>query len=723
MLRIRILAAVQAAALSAAGLAQPAEVASGPATGHWAWKVPVRPAVSEVRDPEWRANPIDRFVRAAQERAGVEPANEASREELIRRVSYGLTGLPPEPGEVDDFLADASPGAWERLIDRLLASPRYGERWGRHWLDVVRYADSNGFEHDEPRPDAWRYRDYTIEAFNSDKPYDVFIEEQLAGDELFPGSAEALVATGFNLLGPDMTDSADQKLRRLNTLNDMTDTTGLVFLAMTIGCARCHDHKFEPIPQEDYYRLQAHFSPTEFRADLPIAGAAERAAHEAAAEAYRRLVGPIEEEIARIEEPYRLRLREEKLLKIADEARVAHRTAEKERTAAQREIADKTARLLAVSKDELEKSMTDTDRSRRRKLAEELKRFDPQRPTPLPVALGLRAAAASARTFLLERGDLDSPREEVQAGFPRLISAGSEKTAPEARASRRADLARWIASGRNPLSARVLANRIWQHHFGEGLVATASDFGLRGARPTHPELLDWLAIEFIERGWSIKTLQRLILSSRAYRMSSRMTPASGANSGGLESAAGTRESDNRLLTRQRRLRLDGEAIRDSLLAAGSQLNLAMGGPGVFPPVPTEAIEGTSGWKTSPNRTDHTRRSVYIFARRNLRFPFLESFDLPDTNLSCSRRERTNTAPQALALLNAQETFHAAAALSRRLDSEYGGDGERISFAYRLLFSRRPSAAEIAAARDFLSGSSWTEFCRALFNSSEFIHVD
>ncbi len=718
MFRMRVLAAVQAAALTAAGLVQPAEVASAPPSDHWAWKAPARPPVPEVGDPEWRANPIDRFVRAAQERKGVEPAAEASPEELIRRVAFGLTGLPPDPEEVDDFLADRAPGAWERLIDRLLASPRYGERWGRHWLDLARYADSNGFEHDEPRPDAWRYRDYAIEAFNADKPYDRFIEEQLAGDELFPGSVEPLIATGFNLLGPDMTDSADQKLRRLNTLNDMTDTAGLVFLALTIGCARCHDHKFEPIPQADYYRLQAHFSPTEFRSDLPIATPADLAAHEAAAKTYSSLVGPIEKEIARIEEPYRVRLREEKLSKIADEAQFAHRTPEKERTTAQREIADKTARLLAVSKDELEKAMTEPDRSRRRGLDEEMKRFEPQRPAPLPVALGLRVAAAPARTFLLDRGEIDSPREEVHAGFPRLITAAAEATLPEARAAPRSPLARWIASGRNPLTARVMANRIWQRHFGEGLVATASDFGLRGARPTHPELLDWLAVQFIDRGWSIKSIQRLILTSRTYRMSSRIAPTSGRESG-----AAAQGPENRLLTRQRRVRLDGEAIRDGLLAAGSQLNVAMGGPGVFPPVPAEAVEGTSGWKASADPRDHTRRSVYLFVRRNLRFPFLEAFDLPDTNQSCARRERTNTAPQALALLNARETFDAAEALALRLDRTAGSDGERIAFAYRLLFSRLPAASEVAAARDFLSGSSWNEFCRALFNSSEFIHVD
>jgi hypothetical protein len=674
--------------------------------------------VPPASDPGRVKNPIDAFILAKVREAGLEPAPPAPREQLLRRVTLDLTGLPPTPEESDAFLGDGSPQAWEKVIDRLLASPRYGERWGRHWLDLARFAESNGYEQDEVRPDAWRYRDYVIRSFNADKPYDRFVEEQLAGDELFPADTDALIATAFNLLGPDMTDSSDQVQRRHNTLNDMTDTASLVFLGLTMGCARCHDHKFEPIPQADYYRFQAFFTPASFRADLVIATPAERAAHEAAAKEYDALTRPARDEIAKLEEPYRRRIFEAKLAKISDEAQAAHRTPPAERSPAQKEIVEKTTRLLGISGDEVLSALSAEDKARRAALDRELRGFETKKPLPLPVTLGLQDSGKPAKASLLERGDLGRPLEEVEPGYPRVLQrpGGAQKARaadlPPAAGGARAALARWIASKENPLTARVMVQRIWQHHFGRGLTSTSSDFGTRGERPTHPELLDWLSVELIERGWSLKAMHKLMLLSSTYQQSSKAS-----------AAALAKDPENKLLSHASRWRLEGEAIRDSLLFTGGRLNETMGGPGVFPPVPAEAMRGVKGWSPSPDEKDHCRRSIYIFQRRNLRFPFLEAFDLPDSNLSCPQREKSTTAPQALALLNASDVVEAAKALSERASREAGTEVERVTRIYRLTLGRRPSAVELDLAREFLKRSPLSELCRALFNLNELVYVD
>ncbi len=689
---------------------------------HWAWKRPVRPAVPEVQDKGWGKNPIDAFILSKLEESRLRPALPATKEQLLRRVTFDLIGLPPAPEEIDAFLADASPEAWEKLIDRLLASPHYGERWGRHWLDLARFAESNGYEHDEVRPDAWRYRDYVIRSFNADKPYDRFIGEQLAGDEIYPGDTDALIATGFNLLGPDMTDAAEQAQRRQNTLNDMTDTAGLAFLGLTVGCARCHDHKFEPIPQTDYYRLQAFFAPAAFRHDLVIAGKEERAAHEAALKDYDALTRPTRDAMAALQAPYREKLHEGKLEKLSDEARAAHRAPAAERTQAQKELVEKTNRLLVITPQELERTFSEADRARHKELQAELKKFDAKKPKPLPVAMGLTDGSV-AKTFLLERGELNSRGEEIHAGFPIALSPNHVSlparidTIGEKSTGRRAVLARWIASPENPLTARVLVNRLWQHHFGRGIVASASDFGVRGARPAHPELLDWLAMEFVgpakpQAAWSIKRMHKLMLMSATYQQSTRPTPEALA-----------KDPDNQLFSRMNRLRLEGEVIRDSLLAISGRLNPKPGGPGVFPPIPPEVLQGYKGWTAGADPKDHVRRSVYIFARRNLRFPFLEAFDFPDSNLSCPKRERSTTAPQALALLNAGDVLQAAAAFADRLAKDAGTDEERIVRVYRLALGRRPSPLESKVSLEFLKESPLSELCRALFNTNEFIYLD
>jgi hypothetical protein len=685
------------------------------AVDHWAWKAVVCPAVPSGLPST--GNPIDSFVRARLTAAGLTPAPPASREQLLRRVTFDLIGLPPTPREIDAFVADTSPDAWAKVIDRLLASPHYGERWARHWLDLVRYADTNGYEFDEPRPDAWRYRDYVIQAFNSDKPYDRFVIEQLAGDEAFPGEPTALVATGFNLLGPDMTDSSDQPLRRMNTLVDMTDTTALAFLGMTLTCARCHDHKFEPIPQTDYYRLLAFFAPARFRHNLHAVTPPEEEAYAAALREYDSLTRGLRDEIAAVEEPVRTRLRDAKLSRLSEEARLAHRTPEKNRDGGQLELVAQTERFIRVSDAEVVKALTAGERARLDELKRRLKSFDPRRPPTPPLAMGLSdLPGPPAKTYLLERGELANRGPEVQPGFPVVLTSGQPVPAtivPVPNSSgRRLALAKWVVSPGNPLAARVIVNRLWQHHFGRGLVATPSDFGTRGRVPTHPELLDWLASELVSGGWTLKRLHRLMLLSETYQQSTLASPRAVAS-----------DPENHLLGRMNRLRLEGEPVRDTLLAVSGRLNPKRGGPGVVLPGASQAAGGSRALPVTADAAEYARRSIYLFARRNLRNPFLETFDLPDSNLSCPKRERSTTAPQALALLNADEALAAARGMSAKLEIEHPSPSARVEAAYRLALGRPPSADERERALEFLRESPLSELCRALFNLNEFVYLD
>ncbi|HVK13985.1 MAG TPA: DUF1549 and DUF1553 domain-containing protein [Gemmataceae bacterium] len=682
---------------------------------HWAWKPATRPAVPAVRGGQ-PANAVDAFVRARLAAAGLAPAGPATREALIRRVTFDLTGLPPTPEAVATFVGDPSPLAYAKVVDGLLASPRYGERWGRHWLDLVRYADTNGFEFDEPRPDAWRFRDYVVRSLNADKPFDRFVREQLAGDEAYPGDRDALIATGFALLGPDMTDASDQAQRRHNTLSDATDTAGLVFLGLTVGCARCHDHKFEPIPQTDYYRLQAFFAPAAFRRDLSVATAAERAAHAAAERAYLANTKALRDDIAAVEGPVRAKVFEKKVALLSAEAQAAHRTPPEQRTGGQQELVAETERLVAVSAAEVTKALTADDRARVAGLREKLKAFDGLKPAALPVAMGLTDTPGPAPTTrLLERGELSNPAAEVQAGFPVALTGGKAMPAaitPAAGGSgRRLALANWIASPANPLTARVIVNRLWQHHFGRGLVATASEFGVHGAKPTHPDLLDFLATELVAAGWRLKAIHRVILMSDTYQQSSVASPEARA-----------KDLDNTLVSRMSRRRLEGEAVRDTLLFVSGRLNPAMGGPGVVLPDAAGVAGGSRAVAATADKGQHVRRSLYLFSRRSLRQPFLEAFDLPDSNLSCPKREQSTTAPQALALLNAPEAAAAAKALAERVARE-APTAERIDRAYRLALGRGPTAAEVERSTAFLADAPLSELCRALLNLNEFVYVD
>jgi hypothetical protein len=709
-------------------LLSPARAAEKPITAedrrHWAFVAPTRPEVPRVKEGRWVRNPIDAFILAALEENQLRHAPEADRATLLRRLRFDLTGLPPTPQEVEAFTKDDAPDAYEKLVDRLLASPEYGERWAQHWLDLARYADTDGFEFDQARPNAWRYRDWVVNALNRDLPYDEFLRRQIAGDEAAPDDASAFIATGFNRCYPDMVDLNDQGLRRQNALNDMTETTGLVFLGLTIGCARCHDHKFDPIRQSDFYRLQAFFSPARFRDDYPIVAPRERLEYEQKLDAWEQAVALVQAELIRLEAPVREAAAPGLPKNLPDDAIAALQKPESERSPVEVRLAfEALAKDKRVKTEVWNQRLDEPSQRARRELLTRLEDLKKTAPPPLPGARGIDETSPNPPpTYLLHRGEYTAKGPEVPAAFP-LVLASSEADSvarPKSQdrsSGRRSALADWLTRPDHPLTARVLVNRLWQHHFGRGIVATPSDFGTMGAEPTHPELLDWLATEFVARGWSLKAMHRLMVTSATYRQSSRLDPSA------LEA-----DPENSLLWRHARQRLDGEALRDALLAVSGELNTEIGGPPVFPELPAELTRLSSkgpSWPVSKRVQDRNRRSLYVFVRRNLRYPFFEAFDRPDTNASCPRRAVTTIAPQALTLLNSQLAHDTAQALDARIVREAGPDLDaRIDRLYLTVLGRAPDALERRHARDFLGRDrSLAHLGLALINTNEFVYVD
>jgi len=631
--------------------------------GHWAYRPVARPSLPRVRQRHWVTNPIDAFVIARLEASGLSPNRPATKRELIRRAYFDLIGLPPAPEAVAAFEADPSPAAWTRVIDGLLAQPQYGERWGRHWLDVVRYGQTNGYERDAEKPFAWRYRDYVIQALNLDVPYDRFVREQLAGDELPDASMASLVATGYYRVGAWDDEPDDKRLAEYDELDDFISTTGQAFLGSTIGCARCHDHKFDPFTQRDYYALVAIFhnvrpyAVPSFASDSPT------------------LLPLTTPEVA---------------------------------TRWQQEVRTRLAALEA----EMGSEQDSRKREALRRQLEELR----ANPPPFPLALAVRDRPTQApATRLLVRGNPANPGDEVRPGFPASLTSEAPKLVPTS--GRRLALAEWIASEANPLTARVIVNRTWRHHFGRGIVPTPNDFGRAGRPPSHPELLDWLASEFVVQGWSLKQLHRLIMQSSAYQMSSIAdnVPARSVDEGNVR------------LWRQQLRRVEAEVIRDAALAVSGQLNLSMGGRGIFPKLSREVLAGQSrpgnGWEESPP-TEQSRRSVYLFVKRTLLVPLLESFDFTNTTTPVGERASTTVAPQALMLLNGEFFQQQATAWATRLQREAGESTfAQVERAYRLAFGRSPSDTEQRIALRYLQERSLKGLCLVLLNLNEFVYVD
>jgi hypothetical protein len=618
-----------------------------PYSEHWAFVPPKRPALPNVRDTRWPRSPIDAFVLERLETHKLRPAEPASREVLIRRATLDLTGLPPTPEQVAAFVADRSPSAYERLIDRLLASPHYGERWGRHWLDVARYADSGGFETDIVYANAWRYRDYVVRSFNADKPFARFVGEQIAGDEIIPNDREALVATGLYAIGPVL-EEAKMVAGKLDYdwLTDAADTTGSAFLGLTFGCARCHDHKYDPISQRDYFGLQAIFATSDL-CDFNADGS---------------------------------------LLK----EHVALTKTEKQFDAA------------------------------RKKSGHAKRPVDYDEYDEIPIR-GLRRRSQPYEVRLLKRGELESPREAVAPALPaKFATDGATVLAPSAA---RKSLADWLASDRNPLTSRVIVNRVWQWHFGQGLVHTPNDFGTRGERPTHPELLDWLAVDFVENGWSLKRLHRRIMLSAAYQMSSAV---------GRETLR--QDPDNRLLTRFQPRRVEAEAVWDSIRAVAGTLDHRMYGLPIGPPLDSRELIGNYRKWPAGLPEDANRRAVYVVVRRSFRFPALSAFDLPENVASCGQRDCTVVANQALALVNNRGVREQAAAFAARLLRETDGTAEAVAArAWLYAYGRTITPGELCDALTFLRANEKSnvtegrlvtvaELCAALFNTNEFIYL-
>jgi mono/diheme cytochrome c family protein len=655
----------------AKGVPAPAATAGRerPRPKHWAFQPPIQAPPPEVSNVE---HPIDRFVFDRLGKAGLKPSPEADRRSLLRRVHLDLTGLPPTPAEVESFLADRGSDAYARVVDKLLASPQYGERWARHWLDLARYADSDGYTIDAPR-DIWKYRDWVIQAINRDVPFDRFAIEQIAGDLLPNPTEDQLIATGFHRNTPSNFEGGiDFEQYRVEAVADRVATTGAAFLGLTLGCARCHDHKYDPISQREYYQLFAFLNSVDEVDKEADRKYFNKPFLEIGTDAEKAVFAEWEKEVYSIEAA--IRLREDRVSGSGD------------------------------------------DDPELKALREKLNKHRRARPKLVRTMI-MRELPQPRVSYVHLGGDFTRRGIEVKPGVPAALPPlETENANPN-----RLDLARWLVSRKNPLTARVTVNRYWQHFFGKGLVETEDDFGTQGEKPSHPELLDWLAVEFMERGWSVKTIHRLIVTSATYKQASDARPDAVAV-----------DPRNRLLARQNRLRLEAEAIRDSSLVASGLLTPAVGGPSVYPPIAPGANNVTQvkrEWPTSEG-PDRYRRAMYTFFQRSAAHPALLIFDAPDATAACTRRVRSNTPLQALITLNDQAYIEFAEALAKRVaGSGPDADEDKILYAWLLALGRPATSEETARVKRFVrvrrdsaddEAGVWTAVARALLNTDEFV---
>lgn len=733
---------------------------------YWAFRKPEEHAVPSVRGKKRVRTPIDAFVlaRLESERLGFSP--DAPKEVLLRRAFFDLIGLPPSPKEIDVFMSDAEPGAYERLIDRLLASPHYGERWGRYWLDAAGYVDTSGFDNDIPTIEVfegmWRYRDYVVKALNDDKPYDRFVTEQLAGDELVDWrnaetysdeTVESLVATGYLRTAFDRTDPDITNLfkERHDVLFGLMEKVSTSLMGLTVGCARCHSHRYDPIPQRDYYRFFALFTPAYNPMDwkqpkfryLPDVAKPEQEEIDRHNAEIQKPLDKLEAELADLRKPYEDMLLGERLEALPEEIRNDTKAAvqtDDDLTDVQKYLLEKFGKRLEVTSEEVDALL---EKSQQHKAEKE--RIDSR----IATLEGYRRSYGKIQTLwdvgpppatrLLQRGAVESPGPKVKPGFLEVLSGPGDANATRPAEARgdtsgyRLALAQWLTNSEHPLTARVAVNRIWQHHFGVGIVATPENFGKLGAQPTHPKLLDWLAVDFMTNGWKMKRLHRLIVTSTVYRQSSRQT-------GSAHAAAKKRDPLNKLLWRMNMRRLEAEAMRDAVIAAAGKLDPAVGGPAIL-------IEHDSSGLQSIDRNDPTpnaaqRRSLYVLARRNYPLNFLEVFDYPLMQTNCNRRINSATPLQSLTLMNDEFVLRHAEHIKDRVNTLSGTaliDG-KIETAYRLALARKPNAKEMAISRDHIDrqrelyrksnftldqafGKALTSLCQMLLASNEFLYVE
>jgi mono/diheme cytochrome c family protein len=701
---------------------------------HWAFRPPVRPALPTVRSASRPLNPIDHFILARLEKEGIAPSPEADRVTLIRRLTLDLTGLPPTPQEVDDFVKDQSAGAYERLVDRLLASPHYGERWGRWWLDQARYADSNGYSIDAARS-IWPYRDWVIAALNRDLSFDQFTIEQLAGDLLPGATQEQKVATGFHRNTQiNQEGGIDVEQFRVESIIDRANTTGAVWLGLTIGCCQCHDHKFDPITQREYYQLFAFLNNAD-EPTLELGTPAEvevRKAARARIAALQKQLKPLDPTSPAGEDRWEKNLTTELRKKLPPDIQAILDVVENGRTPAEKEKLSEAYRKTDQTRHIVATIGIDSPLAKAANIHLGLRRIELDRQVTAlkstapagPMTMVMQERKTPRATHVLLGGDFTRKGAEVIPGVPAVLpplASVGRGVGGEGRTTNRLDLARWLVDPKNPLTARVIVNRLWQHYFGLGLVETDNDFGTQGPPPSHPELLDWLATEFVRQGWSLKAMHRLIVTSATYRQSSKARPDLIAV-----------DARNRLLARQVRLRLEAEFVRDAALEASGLLSQKVGGPSVFPPQPDGIYRFTQidkNWK--PNiGPDRYRRGLYTFFWRSAAHPSLTVFDAPDASTTCTRRNRSNTPLQALTLLNDQGQYEFARALAARVQREGGADdATRLGYGFRLCLARQPNPREQMRLTELMArrraegatpDEAWLTVARVLLNLDEFI---
>ncbi len=704
---------------------------------HWSYISPIRPAIPSGSN---ESNPVDAYISSRLQNANLEPVAGAEPRVLLRRVTFDLTGLPPTLIEQQLFQAECAKNgvsrAYSNAVDRLLGSVHFGEHWAQHWLDLVRYAETNGYELDADRPHAWRYRDYVIRSFNADKPYSEFLIEQLAGDELAAGRdpktvPDLFIATGMNRCGPVhvVGGNTDAAMLRQEKLTEIVDCLGSTVLGLTIGCARCHDHKFEAISAADYYRLQGYFATVQFR-ELHLASTVEREEFHAINEAIQAKILPLKTRIGQLDAPVKLLAAKQKRDALPKKYQDALAVESNRRTPQQAALVKEIQPALKVEWTDLAEAMPPAVRRTRDQLRQDIFALEAMIPAPPAKAWAIEKGLSPISTFILKRGDPQKPTSIVTPGVPRILR--TDGPAPESRLA----FARSLVTPTHPLTARVMVNRIWQHLFGVGIVATPNDFGTRGQAPSNQALLDWLATEFVqpsstafatgETAWSVKRMIRGIVLSKAYQRQSEFAA----------DHTGTKiDPDNKLLWRMNRKRLGAESIRDALFVVAGTMNPLPYGPSVRVPLEPEVYDliFTEGepdglWPITPDVKQHSRRSIYLFAKRNVRLPLLEVFDQPTSLIPCARRDVSTFSPQALIMMNGPTTNEQSTLLAKRIEGLVPNAGdEQLAMLYRICFAREATARELKACRTFVSGhpeptDALRDLALALVNTSEFVYL-